>query len=281
MHFLLELLQNADDNTYQDSITPKMKITYQDGTLRFDTNEIGFSRADVEAICSIGQSSKKDFYREGRRIGEKGIGFKAVFRVADEVFIKSGHYSFKFTDNKSPKTDKEPLGRLTPVWDEFPRDHLIGFTSIFLKLRQEVDRGMLVKEIKKLNARLLMFLQNVKEVEIDLFETFSRTTTFTLRREDGTSEYGGLSLRSLKPDRFSPYIIFRYPVSTLPEEKREGCNKSELVLAFPTNIVSPSGQQQKGQKVVSPETHKVYSFLPIRNYGFKVISTTNSIFSHI
>ena len=99
MHFLLELLQNADDNVYKDSTTPIMKITYWNGSLRFDTNEIGFSRADVEAICSIARSLKNESQQEGRRIGEKGIGFKAVFRVADEVLdrkstrLNSSHYS--------------------------------------------------------------------------------------------------------------------------------------------------------------------------------------------
>jgi hypothetical protein len=271
MHFLLELLQNADDNAYEDSIIPKMKIIYRDGTLRFDTNEIGFRRADVEVICSIGHSSKKESQREGRRIGEKGIGFKAVFRVADEVFINSGHYSFKFTDKKSPGTDKEPLGRLTPVWAELPKERLTGFTSIFLSLRQNGDRGMLVEEMKKLDARLLMFLQNVKEVEVDLLEIWFRSTKFMWRREDGTSEYSRLPSQILKPDNISPYIIFRYPVSDLPEEeKRKGCNESELVLAFPTSVASPPGQQQEEQKEVSPTTHEVYSFLPIRDYGFKV-----------
>lgn len=89
MHFLLELLQNADDNWYRASTTPKMKITYRNGTLRIDTNEIGFRKTDVEAICSIGHSSKPGSQLGVRRIGEKGIGFKSVFRVADSVFITS------------------------------------------------------------------------------------------------------------------------------------------------------------------------------------------------
>jgi len=271
MHFLLELLQNADDNAYNDSIIPKVKITYHDGTLRFDSNEMGFCRVDVESICSIGQSPKKKSQQGRRRIGEKGIGFKAVFRVADEVFINSGFYSFKFNDKKSPGTDKEHLGRLTPVWAKFPKEPLAGFTSFFLSFRQKVDRRMIVEEMKKLDARLIMFLHSVKEVEINVFETFSCSTKFTIRRADGVSQYSGLSSRILKPDNFSSYIIFRYAVTNLPEEeKRKGCNKSEIVLAFPEDSGSSHSQQQKEQKIISPETHKVYSFLPIRDYGFKV-----------
>lgn len=96
---MLEIFQNADDSAYESSVTPKLRITYlDDDKLMFGTKEIGFSCADVEGICGVGRSSKKENLAEAtrageRRIGEKGIGFKAVFKVADEVFLKSGFYS--------------------------------------------------------------------------------------------------------------------------------------------------------------------------------------------
>lgn len=260
MHFLLELLQNADDNSYRQVTTPKMKITYRNGTLRFDTNEIGFRKTDVEGICSIGHSSKPESQGGVRRIGEKGIGFKSVFRVADSVFISSGHYSFMFTD-------KEPLGRLTPVWSQFPTKRLAGFTSIFLQLRPNLDLNTLVRELKSLDGKLLMFLQNIKEVEVEVFADYHSWNT-NLRRRDAVGEHSELSSRILEPDNFSPYTLFQYPVSHLPpEDKRKNCTSSEIVLAFPSSY-SPSFITTR--KVAVPETHKVYSFLPIRDYGFKV-----------
>jgi hypothetical protein len=263
MHFLLELLQNADDNLYKPSTTPKMKITYRNGTLRFDTSEIGFSKADVEAICSIGHSSKVESQPGQRRIGEKGIGFKSVFRVSGSVFICSGHYSFMFTD-------KEPLGRLTPIWARFPEKRLAGFTSILLQLRPTVDVNLLVRELNSLDGRLLMFLQNLKEVEVEVF-TDHQTSNVTLRRHDAMSAYNGLPCRYLEPDTSSPYILFRYPVSNLPPEpKREGCRTSEIVLAFQSIESQLTSSSRRSRRLPILETQKVYAFLPIRDYGFKV-----------
>ncbi|KAI3322975.1 hypothetical protein HD806DRAFT_94651 [Xylariaceae sp. AK1471] len=274
LHFLLELLQNADDNAY-GSATPKIWITYDDGNLRFDTNELGFRRADVEAICSIGKSSKKveASKKETKRIGEKGIGFKAVFKVAEEAFIKSGFYSFKFTNKKSSGTHGA-LGRLAPVWADFPGHSPEGLTSILLKLRKDVDCGKLVEGIKKFDAKLLMFLNKVKEVDIQLLKPpnpVDSSSKIKLRREDSTDPDSGLPLRTLVSDTSSPYIVFHYQISSLPyEEKRNGCDKSELVLAFP-HIVARHPTEQQDDSMATSETHKVYSFLPIRDYGFKFV----------
>jgi HSP90 family molecular chaperone len=95
-HFLLELLQNADDNTYHSE--PTLKITYRiqdDGAsfLQIDSNEIGFTYADVVALCSIGNSTKKGSGHAKNATGEKGIGFKSVFRVAEKVYVSSRAYT--------------------------------------------------------------------------------------------------------------------------------------------------------------------------------------------
>ncbi|KLU86253.1 hypothetical protein MAPG_05269 [Magnaporthiopsis poae ATCC 64411] len=267
--FLLEIFQNADDNVYDSSVTPKLWITYlNDDKLMFDTNEIGFSRADVEGICGVGRSSKKENLAEAarageRRIGEKGIGFKAVFKVADEVFVKSGFYSFKFTDKDVPDAPESLLGRVAPEWADFPAQACRkGSTSILLKLRRDIDRQKLAEDIMKLDAKLLMFLNRVKEVEIQALWV----PRVVLRREDRRDSSTGISSRVLEPDVSSPYILSSHPVSGLPaEKKRKGLTQSEMVLAIPH-----PGKQDDGT-TLTQHTHKVYSFLPIRDYGFKFV----------
>lgn len=106
-HFLLELIQNADDNKYE-GLSPTLDITYSNRTLRIDCNEIGFGRRNVETICSVGASIKAGLGNSTRYIGEKGIGFKSVFKVAHTVWIKSSHYSFKFDR-------REKLGMIAPI----------------------------------------------------------------------------------------------------------------------------------------------------------------------
>jgi len=259
MHFLLELFQNADDNLYEANTIPKMKITFRDSTLRFDSNEMGFRKRDVESICSVNQSSKSESHVGVRRIGEKGVGFKSVFKVADSVFIASGPYTFMFTA-------KERLGRLAPVWVKFPEKRLAGFTSILLQLGPTLGPDILAQCLKGLDGRLLFFLQKLKEVEVEVFEN-NQTSSTILRRKDNMSTYG-LPSRTLEPDNFSPYILFKFPVYNLPfEKKRKNLTSSEIVLAFPSDYSHASTQPSK---LPIPGTHKVYAFLPIRDYGFKV-----------
>lgn len=92
--FLLELIQNADDNAYASGTTPQLSIVYRtDGFLWFGCNELGFSEANLRALCTVSESIKKVAGNKKGYIGEKGMGFKSVFRVADVVWIKSGALS--------------------------------------------------------------------------------------------------------------------------------------------------------------------------------------------
>jgi len=110
-HFLLELIQNADDNQYPLTAVPTLEITFSHQFLRITCNEYGFTRRNVEALCKIGSSSKTGQSRS--HTGEKGIGFKSVFKIADVAWIRSGHYSLKFDTSIA-------LGMLAPVFAPFP-----------------------------------------------------------------------------------------------------------------------------------------------------------------
>lgn len=57
-HFLLEVIQNADDNVYGTSIVPTLRLRIEDRLVVFECNELGFKAANVEAICDIGRSTK-------------------------------------------------------------------------------------------------------------------------------------------------------------------------------------------------------------------------------
>ena len=58
-HFLLEFIQNADDNSYPEEIVPTMRVSLEPGWLIVQCNEIGFTEANVKALCKIGASTKK------------------------------------------------------------------------------------------------------------------------------------------------------------------------------------------------------------------------------
>lgn len=84
-HFLL--LQNAEDNQYYEGVDPTLDfiITSKDitatgapATLLIFNNEKGFSRRNIESICSVGRSTKKGNRVKGY-IGEKGKFLHVIF----------------------------------------------------------------------------------------------------------------------------------------------------------------------------------------------------------
>ena len=66
-HFIMELVQNADDNTYPEGVTPSLILELKGRVLSIRCNEVGFSEANVRALCAVKASTKKD---PSRYIGE-------------------------------------------------------------------------------------------------------------------------------------------------------------------------------------------------------------------
>ncbi|KAG2675395.1 hypothetical protein I3760_12G002100 [Carya illinoinensis] len=112
VHFLMELIQNAEDNEYMERVGPSLEfmITSADITgtgapsaLLIFNNEKGFSSKNIDSICSV------------RYIGEKGIGFKSVFLITTQTYIFSTGYHIRF--NEEPCTHCK-LGYIVPEWVE-------------------------------------------------------------------------------------------------------------------------------------------------------------------
>ncbi|KAK5653791.1 hypothetical protein OQA88_7949 [Cercophora sp. LCS_1] len=253
-HFLLEILQNADDNTYKDSL-PTLGIHFKDRRLCISCNEVGFSRADIQALCGVGMSSKRD---DSDRIGEKGIGFKSVFRVADVVWVKSGHYSFKFDRLQT-------LGMMAPIPSQFPvpeAEASAHQTAISLQVMGQHEAELL-GDIRSFDPRNLLFLRKLRRVELSITDSSGRCWSRVVERRHGTDPNTSQECIDLLQDgSCSRYIVTPYTVRNLgPDRKRQGCSKSTLILAFPVS--------SDGAVVNAPQ--RVYSFLPIRDYGFKFL----------
>ncbi|RWR80076.1 hypothetical protein CKAN_00869100 [Cinnamomum micranthum f. kanehirae] len=81
VHFLMELIQNAEDNEYPPDVKPSLEFiisskditaTGATSTLLIFNNEKGFSNKNIDSICSVGRSTKKGNRQRGY-IGEKGM----------------------------------------------------------------------------------------------------------------------------------------------------------------------------------------------------------------
>ncbi len=67
-HFICEILQNCDDNSYADTVVPTLTIRAEPELITLINNEKGFAAADVRSICDLGASTKinsqVDFLRD-------------------------------------------------------------------------------------------------------------------------------------------------------------------------------------------------------------------------
>ena len=71
--------------------------------------QVGFGRENIAALCDMGGSTKKS---KVGFIGQKGIGFRSVFRVTDKPSVHSRGYHIAF-DLGAPEGK---LNLILPTW---------------------------------------------------------------------------------------------------------------------------------------------------------------------
>ena len=228
--------------------------------MRIDCNEVGFTKKNVKAICSIGRSTKVEERKKGF-IGEKGIGFKSAFKVANIVHISSGPFQFKFDRRKT-------LGMIAPIIEQFPQAQIVdGHTQMLLKLRSQSEVTHINNELQSIKHHLLIFLRRLSRITI---RTPSHHVQFEISRKTSDAPLGGETAElgcsifnrgNISKVSSRKYIIVRFTAQDLPEdERRTGIRESEIVLAFPID--------ENTEPRISKQD--VYAYLPIDDYGFAV-----------
>ncbi|KAL9093859.1 MAG: hypothetical protein Q9165_003782 [Trypethelium subeluteriae] len=261
-HFLFELVQNADDLDFEEHVTPKLVLVYrEDGYLWVGSNEVGFKEENVTAICRLQLSTKGVRQGQKEQIGEKGIGFKSVFKVADKVWISSHPFYFRFDrDGK--------LGMVTPIWDEdFPEvDGLEEQTMFCLRIPQQRDREAVRKHLVGLQPDLPLFLRNVREIQVIIQDKDgNETVNFCVKREKWSSGAPQVDVVLRKEDFVKGaeevkmrLIVEEKVTNPMPsEERRRDVTQSKLQMAFPV--------QENGLPHLANQD--LYNFLPVRAYG--------------
>eukprot|EP00727_Mastigamoeba_balamuthi_P012729 m51a1_g8079 hypothetical protein (258) ;mRNA; f:211198-212526 len=143
-HFVLELIQNADDNQYAAGVEPTLRVTVHQDGVSFENNELGFTRANVLALCNVGDSTKHGM--KGL-IGHKGIGFKSVFSVSPRPEIHSRCYHFMFD-----LTATDGLGHAD--WDVTASREAIDESSLWNKwLREQLPQAF-AKSVRAFSERI-------------------------------------------------------------------------------------------------------------------------------
>ena len=272
--FVFELIQNAEDNNYTKAKAankaPFLSFNIHPDKVIVDSNEDGFTKENVIAICSITKSgkvvsSKSKTQRQQGYIGEKGIGFKSVFKVASRVHIQSEPFSFCFEYNRE-STSETGMGMITPFFVEHKEVPDGIRTRMTLDLAPTVDFDNLVKQFSDpdhLPDDLLMFLSQINNLTIAIYDTVGliSQTDYSYRYEaaDRKGTLTKVPLHGLP--KVTYFHVIKQIYEDLPKDPaRENETSAEVVLAFPIDSNSmPVIEQQH-----------VFAYLPMRQVGFSV-----------
>ncbi|KAI8529254.1 hypothetical protein RHMOL_Rhmol12G0211000 [Rhododendron molle] len=293
VHFLMELIQNAEDNEYLEGVKPSLEfvITSRDitatgasATLLLFNNEKGFSAKNIESICSVGRSTKKGNRKSGY-IGEKGIGFKSVFLIASRPYVFSNGYQIRFNEEPCPHCK---VGYIVPAWvDDNPTLSNIkqvygsgtSLPATIILLPLKPDKVQPVKQqLSSIHPELLLFLSKIKRLSVKEDNkdpklnsvtaiSISSETDFATRKNiDAESFLLHLSANEKgdKLERECCYHMWRqrFPVKQENKvERRMDVEELVITLAFPNGKSLNRGMQTPG----------IYAFLPtemVTNFPF-------------
>ena len=256
-HFVLELIQNADDNSYGPDVTPAIEFAVTGSGLSVWNNETGFEERHVRALCSVGKSTKESALGY---IGEKGIGFKSVFKVCAAPEIHSGGYHFGFKAGGG-----DLLGYVVPNWIDAQPERSSGTTIVLPLADSTGDIEALLADIQ---PELLLFLRRLRQLSIENCETrrivrrIDDGASVTLLVEPGSHASDG--------EPYARYLVSKShcDLSAVSEQKRAGVTSSEIVLAFPDV-----------RSCEQPPAQSIFAFLPVRSYGFRFVIQGDFILS--
>jgi hypothetical protein len=271
-HFIFELIQNAEDNTYNNKEAAlTFYLSHNDptytekskGALIIQNNENGFSSKNIDAICSVGKTTKRKI--KGY-IGEKGIGFKSVFRVTSNPHIFSNGYNFCL-----PENDIETgLGYIVPQWvDKIPDIADQKLTTIILPLdKKEFGYERIKNMLNDIEPESILFLSKLKEVNI---KDDDDNTLAIIKDDSGKPNVQILidgNVDGILKSKVDEFVLFSESFlkpENIHQEKREEIIDREVSVAFSVEF-KDSG------------VGKIFAYLPVRSdSGFPFLMNADFI----
>ena len=177
----IELLQNADD-----AFAEHFLVEQHDNFLYVANDGKAFTDSDIESLCRSASSHKI----RGGSIGYRGIGFKSVVGIAKEVHLISGDFEITFskelTQQAVPMASRVPLIRIPhPMRPEVRLSQQKnindiqgrGYTTIFIF--SGIIANQIYDEYSDISSTTLLFLNNLKKLEVSLSNCHYTITTHT------------------------------------------------------------------------------------------------------
>ncbi len=224
-HFVFELLQNAEDAIRKRASTGSRSVRFElsrDG-LKVSHKGKPFDEADVRGICGINKSTKKD---ELTAIGRFGIGFKSVYAVTDRPEIRSAGQHFAIKDYVHPvelEPSEQPDGE-TSFWFPFRSEDSSAFG--------EISEGL-----EKLDAKTLLFLRHVEEVDWSIEDGASGTyCRESVELQPGLRRVTLLGTTTAEDLSEEQWLVFARPVES------EGVEVGAVEIAYSVDLSSKSGE---------------------------------------
>ena len=187
-HFLLELLQNAEDVGAET-----INFVLSRGGIEIRHDGRRFNESEVRGVCGIGESTKTG---DLTQIGTFGVGFKSVelYTCSPEVHCGDEHFVIERGFFPRAAQKREPGEPFTTLFVLPFDNHEMPPDQAFREIADRLD---------SLSARTLLFLQSVHRVEWVI--------------EDGTSR--AIERRQCAPEGPSRVVILAEPDSTIPGER--------------------------------------------------------------
>ncbi|CAN4120815.1 unnamed protein product [Withania somnifera] len=263
-HFILELVQNADDNIYPEDVEPTLSFILQDKGIVVLNNEIGFSADNIRALCDVGNSTKKG--RNAGYIGKKGIGFKSVFRVTDapEIHSNGFHIKFDITNGQIgfvlptvvPPCDIDLYTRLASSGSDcncWNTCIVLPFRSNLLERSGEEN---IMSMFADLHPSLLLFLHRLHCIK---FRNMVSDSIVVMRKEVVGN---GIIKISFGEEKLTCFVVSQ---KLRADTIRPDTPTTEISIAFMLQ------ETLDGSYNPQLDQQPVFAFLPLRKYGLKFI----------
>jgi len=230
-HFILELLQNAEDAAPKNQPPAgEIQFTISPNRIAVAHNGAPFTEPNVDAICGV-RSTKKP---ELGTLGFLGIGFKSVFKVTDRPHLYSGPFRFKF-DRSAHEDPSAVPWQIMPIWvDDADETVNSALTTFVLPFRSEALYSQTLEELKRIDVHIFLFLRWLRRLAIIDETSGERTIVENLGEQDGFIRLrkNGSEKRFVVVRRQArvPDEVSRDP--TLVFYKRQNVLQREVVIAF-------------------------------------------------
>lgn len=253
---IYELLQNADDARYDENVDPTITFRVKPTALVIESNEQGFSLKDVQAICDTGKSSK---IANKETTGEKGLGFKSVFGIADHVYIQSGLWSFRFEH----KEGQDGVGMITPIWTDALSSlppH-VG-TRCVLRYTDNSICKRVISEFENLPKTVIFALRQLSRLVVVIEDVDGRSDQIKFTK-NGNLNSEEMQIATTISGKFGEHKsettrlrLCTNTVSDLPKQAQRTDTTSAVTVAFEVT--------SSGLPVIPIRGQHVFAFLPVQ-----------------